>query len=99
MSVDREISGKCANRVGGRCLVNGGCLVVDGLRCEWFEKCVLAVMSGGGRWYRRRMGERVVLRRCECGGELVGRERRCEGCRLRRRRAQFRESKRKARSG
>ena len=77
----------CCNWADGACIVRDGkrCVVLDGQRCGWWEK---AVRPGG------RGGVRVCA---TCGAEVSKRRRYCDRCRKARRRAAYRESKRRNR--
>jgi len=101
----------CANHNHhyGGCLIEETCLVEQGKRCRYFERAVLPSAEGIGLkelvcgLYQKQVGMTGditltgrQIRRCpSCGAELKPRQRYCDSCRQRRRRASYRRSRQK----
>jgi hypothetical protein len=91
----------CSNfdhRYGG-CLFQDVCSVQAGKRCGYFEKAVLPTGSSEiFSKYEAHCGlieplVRPKVRLCSCGNVLKSRQRYCEDCRRKRRRATYRKSR------
>ena len=101
----------CANfdHYYGGCLFSDTCLVQEGKRCGYFEKCVLPTAEDIGlkalvySLYRRHVAieddyllDAGEIRRCpDCGAELKPRQRYCDKCRDERRRDSYRRRRQK----
>ena len=96
------VKDECANygKPDEACLFGDSCKVMDGQRCDYFEKAVLGPPDYKCKLpdydYQKLFAQyaeqtkaerqRVNVRRCECGTPLRHRQRYCEGCTLKRRR-------------
>ena len=81
------------------CLFQDVCLVQEGKRCGYFEKAVLP--TGTSEIYSKYEAHcdlteplvRPEVRQCSCGKVLKSRQRYCEDCSRKRRRATYRKSR------
>ena len=99
----------CANYNSNRsdCLLGELCLVEQGKRCDYFERCVLPTAAYNGqllsltRQYEEKTGatgltgrSAAMGRDCpDCGAELSGRARYCDPCKKRRRQNAYRKAR------
>ena len=104
---------ECANysKHDEACLFDESCKVMDGQRCDYFEKAALGLTDYKyklpGYDYQKLFAQyaeqtsiekqQVNVRRCECGTPLRHRQRYCAGCARKRRRKTKREAQRKYR--
>lgn len=112
-TLTRFIKDNCANYDihYQKCLFADSCRVMDGLRCGYFEKCVLGPADYKYRLpgydysklfaqYANQTGTaptKVKQRRCECGEPLQRGRRFCNVCNRKRRKESYRNSKRSKR--
>ena len=108
-SPENQMPGCCNyDHDSGSCLYKGCCLVEQGERCEYFEKVVLPTSADLGlkelvySLYQKHVGiteddpliNIANIRPCpDCGTELRPRQKYCDVCSKKRRRATYRKSR------
>jgi len=113
-SPENKMPGCCNyDHDSGGCLDKDCCLVEQGKRCEYFVEAVLPTSADLGlkelvySLYQKHVGiaedELLIntanIRLCpDCGAELKPRQRYCDGCKRRRRRKSYRNSRSKRNS-
>jgi len=116
MSAFGLVQRECANFAFNGCTMRDStgndCLVRDGERCDYFERCLLPLENQAsppaepklqaqrkrdcGEYRDRHLLRAEAERSCECGAPLAKRQRFCTACKTKKRRETYRATKKKA---